>query len=152
MSEPELKTWISWKASGQSIVILDGTTQPSSPEAAMDEDEGERGQLLWRPVHPESPSVPSQGSPPPGSSPTIIPLRDCGLEIKERRAASYDHLTQSLITLPIFSPSPSLPWGQEVGHSFFLSEVTAGGLRAGKQDFSLIWLSRRKFGVWVGQP
>ncbi|KAB0407640.1 hypothetical protein E2I00_011624 [Balaenoptera physalus] len=56
------------------------------------------GQLLWHPVHPESSGIPFPESL-AGSPPTIIPLRECGLEIKPRRAASYCHLTQSLTAL-----------------------------------------------------
>lgn len=55
------------------------------------------------PCSSQKPSVPSQGSL-AGSLPIVIPSRECGLEIKEWRAASYCHLTQSLVTLPIFFP------------------------------------------------
>ncbi|KAF5921390.1 hypothetical protein HPG69_019441, partial [Diceros bicornis minor] len=68
------------------------------------------GQLLWRPVHPESSSIPFQGSL-AGSPPTVIPLRESGLEIKEWRAASYCHLTQSLIALAYLLPLSILSVG-----------------------------------------
>lgn len=58
--------------------------------------------------------------------PTIIPLRDCGLEIKEWRAASYSHLTQSLITLAYLFPLSILTVGPGRGSLLPLSKVGAG--------------------------
>lgn len=72
------------------------------------------GQLLWRPGHPKSSSIPFQGSL-AGFPPTIIPLRERGLENKEWRAASYCHLTQSLIALACLLPLSIFSVGSRSG-------------------------------------
>ncbi|XP_063549729.1 uncharacterized protein [Gorilla gorilla gorilla] len=76
------------------------------------------GQLLWSLVHSEHSSVPFQGSL-PGSHPT----RECGLGIKAWRAASYCHLTQSLITLAYLSPLSVLGMGSHCGSLFPFTKV-----------------------------